>query len=72
MLPPHPAPRQAHTNGIIEYFKFTAKIAGSEIPTKVGTKLDIAMSLAFDFFFARRYIPIAPPPCAIMDTDQIA
>ena len=69
--PPHPAPKQEHTNGITEYFKFAAKMAGSEIPTNVGMKLDIAISLSLECFFANKYIPMAPPPCAMIDTDQI-
>ena len=40
-------------------------------PTNVGMKLDIAISLSLECFFANKYIPMAPPPCAMIDTDQI-
>lgn len=47
--PPKPAPINEQTKGTIEYFKLTAKIAGSVIPTSVGIKLEIAISLSLDF-----------------------
>ncbi len=60
--PPKPAPNTPLKNGIIESFKFTANIAGSETPTNVGTKLDTAISFNFDFFLANKNIPIQAPP----------
>ena len=47
-------------------------IAGSEMPTRVGMKEDMQMLRSRDFFLCTRYMPMAPPPWAMMETDQMA